>query len=93
MGLGTSIVLIAIGAILDFAVTVTIRGFNVHAIGVILMIVGAVGALLSLAFWSSWGGFDAGSSRTTSDAGSSRTTSSEAPVQPAIGRHERNATN
>ena len=57
MGLGTSIVLIAIGAILDFAVTVTIRGFNVHAIGVILMIVGAVGALLSLAFWSSWGGF------------------------------------
>lgn len=57
MGLGTSIVVFAIGAIMRFAVTVSTTGFNVHTVGVILMIVGAVGFLLSLAFWSSWGGF------------------------------------
>jgi hypothetical protein len=60
MGLGTSIVLIAIGAILDFGVTVNTRGFNIHTIGVILMIIGVLGALLSLVFWSSWGGFGGG---------------------------------
>ena len=57
MGLGTSIFLIAVGAILDFAVTVNTPGFNIHTVGVILMIVGAVGLLLSLMFWSSWGGY------------------------------------
>ena len=60
MGLGTSIVLIAVGAILRFAVTVTTTGFNLHTIGVILMIVGAVGLVLSMIFWSSWGGFGGG---------------------------------
>ena len=54
MGLGTSIVLIAAGAILRFAVSVTTTGFNLHTIGVILMIVGAVGLVLSIIFWSSW---------------------------------------
>lgn len=57
MGLGTSIFLIAVGAILRFAVSVTTSGFNIHTIGVILMIVGAVGLVISLFFWSSWGGF------------------------------------
>jgi hypothetical protein len=57
MGLGTSIFLIAVGAILDFAVDVNTRGFNLHTIGAILMIVGAIGVVLSLVFWSSWGGF------------------------------------
>lgn len=57
MGLGTSIVLIAIGAILDFAISVQTSGFNLHTIGVILMVVGAIGAVLSIVFWSSWGGF------------------------------------
>jgi hypothetical protein len=60
MGLGTSIVLIAVGAILRFAVTVTTTGFNLHTIGVILMIVGAVGLVLSLTFWGTWGGFGGG---------------------------------
>jgi hypothetical protein len=60
MGLGTSIVLTAIGAILDFAVTVNARGFNIHTIGVVLMIVGLIGALLSLVSWSSWSGFGGG---------------------------------
>ena len=46
----TSIVVFAVGAILRFAVTVNAvqHGFNVHTVGVILMIVGAVGAVLSL---------------------------------------------
>jgi hypothetical protein len=57
MGLGTSIFLIAVGAILDFAVNVHTTGFNLNTIGVILMIVGAIGVVLSLIFWSSWGGF------------------------------------
>ena len=60
MGLGTSIVLIAAGAILRFAVSVTTTGFNIHAIGVILMVVGALGLVLSIVFWSSWGGFGGG---------------------------------
>ncbi len=60
MGLGTSIVLIAVGAILRFAVSVTTTGFNIHAIGVILMVVGALGLVLSIVFWSSWGGFGGG---------------------------------
>ncbi|MDP9074278.1 MAG: DUF6458 family protein [Actinomycetota bacterium] len=57
MGLGTSLFLIAVGAILDFAVNVQSQGFNLHTIGVILMVVGAIGVVLSLIFWGSWGGF------------------------------------
>jgi sulfite exporter TauE/SafE len=57
MGLGTSIFLIAVGAILDFAVDVNTQGLNLHAVGAILMVVGAIGVVLSLVFWSSWGGF------------------------------------
>jgi hypothetical protein len=50
-GLATSIVVFAVGAILRFALTVNTlqHGFNIHTVGVILMIVGAVGAVLSLA--------------------------------------------
>jgi hypothetical protein len=49
-GLVTSIVVFAVGAVLRFALTVSTyqHGFNVHTVGVILMIVGAVGAALSL---------------------------------------------
>ncbi|MHB1535600.1 MAG: DUF6458 family protein [Acidimicrobiales bacterium] len=56
MGIGTSIFLIAVGAILKFAITVTTNGFNLNTIGVILMIVGAIGLVLSLVFFNSWGG-------------------------------------
>jgi hypothetical protein len=48
MRLGTSLLLIAVGAILRFAVTVRTSGFNVHTIGLILMIVGCVGFVISL---------------------------------------------
>jgi hypothetical protein len=63
MGIGTSIVVFAVGAILRFATTVHTTNFNIHTIGVILMIVGAVGFVISLFFWGSWGGFGGGSSR------------------------------
>ena len=63
MGISTSIVLIAIGAILAFAVDVTVSGLELQTVGWILLVVGAIGLLLSLLFWSSWGGFR---SRTTS---------------------------
>jgi len=55
--------LIAVGAVLAFAVHVSTSGFNLHTIGWILMIVGAIGILLSLIFWSSWGGAGAGGRR------------------------------
>lgn len=54
MGLGTSLLLIAVGAILRFAVSVTAHGFSIHTIGVILIIVGAVGVLLSLLWMTMW---------------------------------------
>jgi Domain of unknown function (DUF6458) len=56
MGLGASIFLIAVGAILAFAVTAEFTGIDIATVGWILMIVGAVGLLLSLIFWSTWGG-------------------------------------
>jgi hypothetical protein len=60
MGTAMSIVMIAAGAILRFAVSVTTTGFNLHSIGLILMILGALSLLLSIMFWSTWGGFNAG---------------------------------
>ena len=57
MGLGVSLILIAVGAVLGFAVHVRTRTrFNVNTIGIILLVVGIVGALLSMIFWSSWAG-------------------------------------
>jgi hypothetical protein len=56
MGVGVSLILIAVGAVMAFAVHVTTSGFNVNTIGYILLVVGIVGALLSLVFWSSWAG-------------------------------------
>ena len=57
MGIGTGLVVVVIGAVMRFAVSVTATGFNIHTIGVILMIVGGVAVLLSIGFWNSWGGF------------------------------------
>jgi hypothetical protein len=51
-----SLILIAAGAIMAWAVHVTTTGFNVNTIGYILLVVGILGALLSLVFWSSWAG-------------------------------------
>lgn len=92
MGIGVSIFLIAVGAILTFAIHVTnTPGFNINTIGVILMIVGGLGFLGALVFLGAgdWGGF-AGrggvsrSRRTTTyvDGGPA------APVPPAPGQRQ-----
>jgi hypothetical protein len=60
MGIGVSLLLIAIGAILTWAVSADVSGVDITTVGVILMVVGAVGGLISLVFWSSWGGFGSG---------------------------------
>ena len=54
MGLGIGLVLTAAGAILIWAVNVTSSSVNIHAVGWVLLVVGIVGIVLSLAFWSSW---------------------------------------
>ena len=74
MGAGTSLVVFAIGAIMRFAISATSRGFNIHGIGIILMVVGGIGFLVSLAFWSSWGGFGGTSRHTTTTGGGATTT-------------------
>lgn len=51
MGIGVSLFLIAVGAILTFAVNVAVNGFNIATIGVILMIVGAIGLIVDLAIF------------------------------------------
>ena len=56
MGLGVGLILVAIGAILAFAVDTNLSGVNIHTIGWIVLIVGIVGVLLSLVFWTSWAG-------------------------------------
>jgi hypothetical protein len=78
MGIGVGILLIAVGAILAFAVNVDTSGsgVNLHTIGIILLIVGALGTALSMFFWSSWGGFG-GRSRT-----STTSVAPGAPVAP-----------
>ena len=65
MGIGVSLILIAAGAILTWAVDATVSGVNIHAVGVILMVVGVVGLLISLVFWSSWGAGAPARRRTT----------------------------
>jgi hypothetical protein len=65
MGVGVSILLIAAGAILTWAVTATVSGVSIQTVGVILLIVGIIGLVLSLVFWSSWGGFGGGARRRT----------------------------
>jgi hypothetical protein len=58
MGIGASVLLIAAGAVMAFAVHVTGHGFNIHTIGFILMVVGAIGLLTALMVggFGSWGG-------------------------------------
>jgi hypothetical protein len=54
LSLGVSIFLLVVGAILTFAVDVTTSGFNLNTVGIILMVAGALGLVLSLLFWSSF---------------------------------------
>ena len=54
MGIGTSLLLIAVGAILRFAVTDSISGISLATVGLILLIVGIVGLIISLFFAQMW---------------------------------------
>ena len=65
MGMGISVFVGAVGAILRYAVTAPVNqhGFDIHTGGVILMIVGALGLLLSALFWSSFAPFNRRESR------------------------------
>lgn len=65
MGIGASLFLLALGAILAFAVSVEAEGFNINTIGVILMIVGGIGLILTMLFWSDSAPLRRDRSRTT----------------------------
>ena len=69
MGISLSILLIAVGAILAWAVNAEVAGIDIQVAGVILVVVGVIGLIASLIFWSSWGGFggrdSGGSAQTT----------------------------
>lgn len=57
MGISLSILLIAVGAVLAWAVSAEVAGIDIQVAGIIMVIVGAIGFVASLVFWSSWGGF------------------------------------
>jgi hypothetical protein len=57
MGIGVSLLLIAAGAVLIWAVEASVSGIDIDALGVILLVVGVIGIVVSMIFWSSWGGF------------------------------------
>lgn len=76
MGLPVSLILIAAGAILTWGITNEPSGLDLDAIGVILMVIGIVGFLLTMLLWQSWWG-PGYWSRATYDAG--------APARPWYG--------
>ncbi len=61
--LGLSLFLIAAGAVLAFAVNTTVTGLDIATVGVILMVVGFAGMLLSLLFWMSFSPMGSGRRR------------------------------
>jgi hypothetical protein len=65
MTTGVSLLLVAVGAILIWGVTGEASGIDVDAIGVILIVVGIIGFILSLVFWDRWGAGLPGARRVT----------------------------
>ncbi len=63
MGIGVSIFLLALGAILAFAINVQTSGIDLNTVGVILMVVGGIGLATSFLFWDRMG-FGGGTRRT-----------------------------
>ena len=63
MGIGASLFLIAIGAILAWAVEAEVAGLDLQTVGIILLVVGIIGLIMSMLFWSSFAPFR----RTTED--------------------------
>jgi len=56
MRIGSSLFLIAVGAILYFAVNADISGIEISTVGIILMIIGIIGLIISLFFFGGWRG-------------------------------------
>ena len=54
MTIGSSILLIAVGAILKWAVTAHVKGFDIQTAGTVLFVVGLVGLVLSLIYTFWW---------------------------------------
>ncbi len=65
MGIGISIALFAVGAVLTFALEREAEGINLDAVGIILMVVGIVGLVASMLFWSSFGPYNSARRTTT----------------------------
>ncbi len=57
MGIGASLFLIAIGAILAWAVEAEVAGLDLQTVGIILLVVGVIGLVMSMLFWSSFAPF------------------------------------
>ncbi|MEX1022897.1 MAG: DUF6458 family protein [Dehalococcoidia bacterium] len=57
MAIGLSLIMIAVGAVLAFAVTATVQGIDVTAVGVILLVVGGIGLAISMLFFASFAPF------------------------------------
>jgi membrane protein implicated in regulation of membrane protease activity len=54
MSIGSSVFLIAVGAILRYAVTATVSGVSIQTVGLILMLAGILGLVLSLLYLFAW---------------------------------------
>lgn len=67
MGVGVSLILFATGAVLAFALKVDSPVVDLDAVGVILMLAGVVGFIVSLIMWNSWGGFSWGPFASTTE--------------------------
>ncbi len=73
MTIGVSMLLVALGAILVWGIERDAEGLNIDAIGVILMVIGLLGFLISMIFWSEWSPIYRGRRRyAETDAGYSR---------------------
>lgn len=62
MGIGISVFLLAVGAVLTFAVNAAVNGFSIHSVGIILMVVGGIGLLAAILIsgvggWGGYGGY------------------------------------
>ena len=74
MGMSLSILLIAVGAVLAWAVDYEVSGIDIQVAGIILVVVGIIGFVASLVFWSSWGGFGGRRDAAGSGSGGQNTT-------------------
>ena len=64
MGIGVGLFLVALGAILTFAVEIDASGLDLDVVGVILMVIGGIGLILSALFWSNFSPYRRGGERT-----------------------------